>query len=181
MSLPDQERNALEKTWKFLLDLGNSYGPYKRVPSNVRQEAHDLVKHFPLGGDTTALVRDAEEADCTAVIWHGPGHQSNSTCERKGKHRVHAIRERYPEDTLLWCDENATHYRYDSGSEGWHVCSGFFNESPLSEDVVPDDIERPTCPSCGLKAVERRADNSFYCTACLASNERPADWEVEEA
>jgi hypothetical protein len=62
MSLPEQERHALRETWKFLLDLGNSHGPHKRVPSKVRQEARDRVKHFPLGGEVDAK-RWAEEGE----------------------------------------------------------------------------------------------------------------------
>lgn len=50
----------MREAWRFLLDLGNSYGPYKRVPSEVRREAHRIVHHFPLGGDPHALIRSAK-------------------------------------------------------------------------------------------------------------------------
>ena len=118
---------------------------------------------------------------CTAEIWHGPGHQSHSRCERRGPHRVHAIRERYPADTLFWVDEQAKHCRYDSGREGFYVFSGFFNESPLECDDPEAEFEKPTCPSCGAAAVERLPDNRFQCGSCGSFSESKADWEEEEA
>lgn len=55
MSLPDQEQRATERAWNFLLRL--SSGEIKRIPSEVRAEARDIAKHFPLGGDLKAAAR----------------------------------------------------------------------------------------------------------------------------
>lgn len=63
MSLPDEELRSVRSTWDFLLSLGNSYGPWKRVPSEVRREARFLSKHFPLGGELRSLVEYAEKSD----------------------------------------------------------------------------------------------------------------------
>lgn len=40
----------MQRAWRFLLDLGS--GDFKHDPKTVtREEARDIVKHFPLGGD----------------------------------------------------------------------------------------------------------------------------------
>lgn len=61
MSLPVEEREAMRRVWRFLLDLGDSYGPWKGVPSAVRREARSVSRHYPLGGDPHSLERDARE------------------------------------------------------------------------------------------------------------------------
>lgn len=116
---------------------------------------------------------------CTATIHHGPGHQSVSTCERTGEHKVHAIFERYPADTKFWVDEQAEHQRYDGGREGYYVFSGIFNESPLECDEDPE-LPPPNCPTCTASAVHRKADNTWCCTSCGASNEALPHYERED-
>lgn len=56
-------------------------------------------------GDAVAARKAWEAAEmrkrraagkCTARIWHGPGHQTSTWCDRTGEHRVHhAIYGRY--------------------------------------------------------------------------------------
>lgn len=67
MSLPDEELRAVRSTWEFLLELGNSYGGYKRVPLHVRLYARQLAKHFPLGGEMRNLITESEDKD-TALV-----------------------------------------------------------------------------------------------------------------
>lgn len=53
---------------------------------------------------------------CTAAIWHGPGHQSRTFCEKKGKHDVHEAIYGYDRSLAQW--------------KGDEVYSGFFDEPP---------------------------------------------------
>lgn len=46
MSTRDEEARALEAAWQFLLDI--SSGKEKRIPSDTRKRARDVVKHYPL-------------------------------------------------------------------------------------------------------------------------------------
>jgi hypothetical protein len=42
--------------------------------------------------ETTVLFRKALAEDvtsCKAMLWHGPGHQSNTPCQIKGPHIIH--------------------------------------------------------------------------------------------
>jgi len=117
---------------------------------------------------------------CTAEIHHGPGHQSVSTCERTGEHRVHVIFERNASDKL-WVDEQAMHQKYDSGREGFSVFTGIFDESPLEDEGDADEFTtKPTCPSCYQATVERQPDNRFLCSACGSFNEAKPYYERQE-
>lgn len=35
------------------------------------------------------MTASTREAKCPAVLWHGPGHQSQASCYRSGPHEVH--------------------------------------------------------------------------------------------
>jgi hypothetical protein len=50
VSLPEQEAAAMRRAWTFLLGLSSGGVKLDRA-GPVRQEARDIVKHFPLGGD----------------------------------------------------------------------------------------------------------------------------------
>lgn len=56
MSLPEQEAAAMRRTWEFLLGLSSGEVKLDRVKP-VREQARDIVKHFPLGGDLAAAAR----------------------------------------------------------------------------------------------------------------------------
>lgn len=49
MTMPNQERQAIEAAGRFLTELSNPRGPWKGVPSAVRKRAADVVHHFPVG------------------------------------------------------------------------------------------------------------------------------------
>lgn len=57
------------------------------------------------------------EGSCTAIIWHGPGHQSKGPCDVKGKHRQHHFSG--PREEYYWTKKEEF--------------SGFFDESPEDE------------------------------------------------
>lgn len=57
MSLPDEQARALVNAKHFLLDLCVP-GKIKRIPSEVRQMARCLVKHYPCSWDLPRLVND---------------------------------------------------------------------------------------------------------------------------
>jgi len=46
MTMPDERRQAVERTEKFLIDLLNPKVT-PRVPSEVRKRAYQCLKHFP--------------------------------------------------------------------------------------------------------------------------------------
>lgn len=65
MSLPEQEAHATRRAWKFLLGLSSGEVSLARAKP-VREEARDIVKHFPLGGDLrSAAVKQL--GDCPAM------------------------------------------------------------------------------------------------------------------
>ncbi len=60
---------------------------------------------------------------CSAAIWHGPGHQSETKCQVTGKHTVHEAVYGSMKETARWC--------------GKKVFSGFFDEPPNAPDQRP--------------------------------------------
>ena len=56
------------------------------------------------------------EAACSAIICHGPGHQSNTRCRLTGKHNIH--------------EAVYGSYRQLAQWRGDRVCSGYFDEPP---------------------------------------------------
>lgn len=46
MTLPDERYRALQKAKQFLLELCNP-SKTKRVPSEIRNRARDVLRHFP--------------------------------------------------------------------------------------------------------------------------------------
>lgn len=57
---------------------------------------------------------------CTAVLWHGPGHQSKTLCQVRGPHEVHVAVYGSLRQEAHWRDEEAM--------------TGFFDEPPQGED-----------------------------------------------
>lgn len=53
---------------------------------------------------------------CLATIYHGPGHQSRTRCQRKGRHVIHEANYGSCEQFARWC--------------GLKVFSGIFDEPP---------------------------------------------------
>jgi hypothetical protein len=53
---------------------------------------------------------------CDAVLYHGPGHQSRTTCHRKGEHQIHECRYGRYEQLARW--------------EGSEAYTGVFDEPP---------------------------------------------------
>lgn len=63
--------------------------------------------------------------DCTATLWHGPGHQSRTRCEVRGPHDIH--RATYGP---------IGHYDTIATWRGGDATTGFFDEPP---SVYGDD------------------------------------------
>lgn len=61
MSLPEQEARATQRAWKFLLGLSSGEVKLDRA-TPVREEARDIVKHFPLGGDLQSALERQQNA-----------------------------------------------------------------------------------------------------------------------
>lgn len=62
------------------------------------------------------FAKRKKEGQCNAIICHGPGHQSRTFCQVKGKHKIHrAIYGSYNQEAKWKEDE---------------ICSGYFDESP---------------------------------------------------
>ena len=57
MSLPYEQARALAQARHFLSELCVS-GRWKRVPREVRREARNRLKHFPLSWDLPRIVAD---------------------------------------------------------------------------------------------------------------------------
>lgn len=62
------------------------------------------------------LERRKKSGKCTSAIWHGPGHQSRTFCQKKGKHKVH------------FCLYGS--YQQEASWTGDEVFSGVFDEPP---------------------------------------------------
>lgn len=90
----------------------------------------DLARLRPLLERLLARLerRDLGEP-CTAVLRHGPGHQSRTTCNVRGTHLVHrCVFGRYDQEAS-WTEPEAT--------------TGYFDEAPESEaeePYRPDDL-----------------------------------------
>jgi len=53
---------------------------------------------------------------CPAIIYHGPGHQSKTHCQKRGPHTIHEARYGEYDQLARW--------------RGDEIYSGFFNEPP---------------------------------------------------
>ena len=65
MTMPDERTRAVEQVKEFLYDLINSRKT-KRVPSEIRQRASDLLKHYP--GQFDLLIAYQQAAN----VWGPP-------------------------------------------------------------------------------------------------------------
>jgi hypothetical protein len=86
---------------------------------------------------------------CTAVIHHGPGHQSKTTCEHKGPHTEHGA----------WLGGEHTGY-YEWTSD--HASADYDGES------------RPVvlCPDCGVLRDPAKVEAGELCTGYKCERER---------
>jgi len=57
VSLPDQEAAATRRAWNFLLHLSSGEIRVSGRVTDLRAEARDIVKHFPLGGDLAEAAK----------------------------------------------------------------------------------------------------------------------------
>jgi hypothetical protein len=88
-------------------------GPEYADTANVLEAKADAFRE---SAEIVAEVITTHTRRCTAIIWHGPGHQSKTTCEVRGPHEVHyAI---YGE------------MRQEAEWRGDEVMTGFFDEPP---------------------------------------------------
>jgi hypothetical protein len=60
---------------------------------------------------------------CTAKIYHGPGHQSGTSCELKGPHEIHEARYGSGDQLARW--------------KGDKIFSGAFDEPPTDPEDAP--------------------------------------------
>lgn len=58
MSLPEQEVRAMRRAWEFLLHLSSGEIRIDGHIAEVRQNARDIIRHFPLGGDLDSAARN---------------------------------------------------------------------------------------------------------------------------
>jgi hypothetical protein len=61
-------------------------------------------------------ARRKEDGLCLAALHHGPGHQSKTYCQVKGRHVVHRATYGSHEQTMEWREKGKT------------TCTGFFDE-----------------------------------------------------
>lgn len=61
-----------------------------------------------------------KQPNCSAAIWHGPGHQTETKCQAVGKHSVHEAVYGSMEQVARWLGEK--------------VFSGCFDEPPTSNE-----------------------------------------------
>jgi len=58
-----------------------------------------------------------KEGCCLAILHHGPGHQSKTYCQIKGKHTIHRTRYGSYEQVMEWRTK-----------KGKPTCTGYFDE-----------------------------------------------------
>lgn len=61
MTLPDERYRAVMWAGRFLLELSRNKQKYPGVPKSVRQEALDILRHFPNGSDMKHAAFTAPE------------------------------------------------------------------------------------------------------------------------
>lgn len=88
------------------------------VPDQVWRDAGSFPAE--IGGLMSFLIKEADALEpCTAVVHHGPGHQSTTLCQLKGPHDVHLV---WPPSNGCW------EWR------GAEVTTDYFDELPILED-----------------------------------------------
>lgn len=80
-----------------------------------------------LGRCLSRLDGSDRGAKCEAKIWHGPGHQSTTTCRLRGEHTVH--------EAIYGSYDQVAHWIGDEAHSG-------FMDDPPSED---DTLEQALC------------------------------------
>ena len=77
----------------------------------VKKILEEIKRH-----ERERLAKRRAEGKCCAVLYHGPGHQSETFCQRMGKHKVHGC----------------TYGNYDQYAEwnGMKKFTGYFDEAP---------------------------------------------------
>lgn len=61
MTLPDERYRAVKWAERFLSELATDRKKYPRIPKQVRQEAHSILKHYPSNWDMERAARAAPE------------------------------------------------------------------------------------------------------------------------
>ena len=59
---------------------------------------------------------------CESILYHGPGHQSKTHCEKTGKHIIHFTRYGSNQTPCLW--------------KGDEAITGFFDEPPNRQEEL---------------------------------------------
>lgn len=57
MTLPDERYRAVMWAGRFLLELSRNKQKYPKIPKAVRQEAYNILRHFPNGTDMEYAAR----------------------------------------------------------------------------------------------------------------------------
>ena len=89
--------------------------PERKLPPRCKKHGRFFV------GDGCPIcrveARRKKEGLCLAALHHGPGHQSKTYCQKKGRHVVHRATYGSHEQTMEWREK-----------KGKMTCTGFFDE-----------------------------------------------------
>lgn len=61
MTLPDERYRAVLWASKFLVELSVDKKKYPRIPKAVRQEAYNILRHYPSDWDMSRVAEKAPE------------------------------------------------------------------------------------------------------------------------
>jgi hypothetical protein len=61
MTLPDERYRAVMWASRFLQDLAHDKKKYPRIPKQVRQEAHSILRHYPSSWDMQRASNNAPD------------------------------------------------------------------------------------------------------------------------
>lgn len=93
----------------------------KKLPQNLIDlgyyycRKHGLRNERPCPTCVTEAER-TKEGKCNATIWHGPGHQSKTYCQKRGSHKIHFA--------VYGC------YEQEANWKGNKRYTGYFDEPP---------------------------------------------------
>lgn len=61
MTLPNERYRAMQQVRRFMEELMNSSGFYKRTPMTVREMARTCLKHYPMMWELEELAKKAPD------------------------------------------------------------------------------------------------------------------------
>jgi hypothetical protein len=61
VTIPAERYRALVQARRFLMEVSNTSGFYKRTPATVREMARILLKHFPLESELEQLANQSPD------------------------------------------------------------------------------------------------------------------------